>query len=261
MQKKWIPSLATAAVFSASLSHSPDGAASEWEWLLTPYIWASDTSVDLSLPTGSVEGGVDFDDLIDKVDMGAQLHFEGRRELIGFFVDVTYLSINERAYREPALPLQGRLRLKSEMETLIGEVGGTYRLAGDSALTGFDLMLGVRVTDIDVDLDLDYTGTGANILSTSASETQTDVFAGGRYIHGFDSGWVISIRGDVGTGDSDITWNGQAELIYLFGKNDQFGAVLGYRYMKAEYESSIQGETVDADLTMSGPALGFAFRF
>jgi hypothetical protein len=58
-----------------------------------------------------------------------------------------------------------------------------------------------------------------------------------------------------------IDYNGQAQLGDRCGQSNRFGAVLAYRYMKSEYESSHQGEKLDAELTMSGPALGFADRF
>jgi hypothetical protein len=232
-----------------------------WSWVLTPYIWASDTSADLSFADKTVEGGLDFDDLIEKVDLGSQLHLEGTRDRTGFFVDVTYLSISEREYRQPILPFDGQLRLKTKLDTFIGEAAGTYRVAGESKLNGFELMLGARVIDTEFDLDIDFPGPASRRQSVTASETLTDVFVGGRYIHSLSGNWIVALRGDIATGDSDHTYNGLAQLVYLFGQNGRFGAVLAYRYMKSEYESSKKGEQVDAELTMSGPALGFAFRF
>ncbi len=233
----------------------------DWEWVITPYLWASDTAVDMSFNDNTIEGGIDFDDLIDKVDLGGQVHMEGSKGRAGFFLDLTYLSIKESESQAPTLPVDGKVRLETELETALVEIAGTYRVLGDSQLEGVDLFIGARVIESDVDVDVSFPGPMGNALSASVSETLVDGFAGARLITSFADHWTLALRGDVGTGDSDLTWNAQAMLMYRFGQNQRYGAILGYRYMQMEYESSTGGQDIDLKLTMSGPQLGFAMRF
>ena len=119
-----------AAILSLTGLSAPATAVA-WEWLLTPYIWASDTSATMTASDTSVEGGIEFNDLIDVIDMAAQVHLEGSGERAGFFLDLTYLSVNEHESREPSLPLDGDLRLETKVDMLLVEAAGTYRLWGD----------------------------------------------------------------------------------------------------------------------------------
>jgi hypothetical protein len=58
--------------------------AGDWKWELSPYIWATDVTLNVSvndMEVASVEVG--FKDLIDKADFGALRHFEGQRGGVG----------------------------------------------------------------------------------------------------------------------------------------------------------------------------------
>ena len=234
---------------------------SDWEWMLTPYLWASDTSADLTLDGKTIEGEIEFEDLIEKVDLAMQVHFEGKRDRLGFFVDLTYLKVEESESVEPTLPFDDKLRVETAIETMLLEAAGTYRVLGESKLAGLELFLGARVIEMDLELDLAFPGPLGESLSVSSDETLVDAFIGARFAASFSSHWTIALRGDIATGDTDFTWNAEALLMYRFGKNDRFGAVGGYRYLVMEYETSGGGHNIDAEFTMSGPMLGFAFRF
>ena len=234
--------------------------AEDWEWMLVPYLWAEDTSLDVSINDEPVIGGdLSFSDLLDKLDFAFQLHFEGRRGKAGFFADFTTMSTSDTQIRDGGILLPDGTQLDTSNDTILFEAAGFYRPSGASH--GLDVLLGVRVTDMEADLTITVPTPPPGPLTGGLSETYTDGFAGLRYIAPLGESWAFAIRGDIGAGDSELAWNASAYLDFHFGQRDQFGIIFGYRHLDVEYEDTVDGTKVTVDMTMSGPAAGFAFRF
>ncbi len=81
------------------------------------------------------------------------------------------------------------------------------------------------------------------------------IWINGLYRRNFNGPGSISRYGDVGTGDSDLTWAAQGILVYRFKKFDAYG---GYRYMDW---NDLSGSLRFKDLDLSGPIFGARFKF
>ena len=57
-------------------------AADEAEWLVAPYLWLSDVSLDQS---SGVSGSISASDLLDKTDLAGMIRMEAARNRWGFF--------------------------------------------------------------------------------------------------------------------------------------------------------------------------------
>ncbi len=57
------------------------------------------------------------------------------------------------------------------------------------------------------------------------------------------------------------TWNGVAALGFVFGGRDQYSVRFGYRHMEIQVDDTVEGVRVQTDLTMSGPIVGFTFKW
>ena len=69
-----------------------------------------------------------------------------------------------------------------------------------------------------------------------------------------DRAWFVPWYADVGTGQTDLTWQALGGLGYSF----KWGEVIGvWRYMDYNFKS---GSPVEK-LTLNGPALGVAFHW
>ena len=68
------------------------------------------------------------------------------------------------------------------------------------------------------------------------------------------SNWYIPYYFDIGTGNSDLTWQGMLGVSYRFGWGE---IMLSYRYLYYDMDESKLFE----DLTFKGPALGLMIRF
>ncbi len=69
----------------------------EFGWSVTPYFWASDTSLDLTVEDTDINGGVKipFSDLLDVLDTAFQIHVEGGKGNWSGFGDFTYLETSD----------------------------------------------------------------------------------------------------------------------------------------------------------------------
>ena len=66
--------------------------------------------------------------------------------------------------------------------------------------------------------------------------------------------WFIPFHLDIGTGESDFTWQGFAGLGYRFKSLD---VLVGYRYLYWDFEDNAALD----DLDVSGPGAGVRFYF
>lgn len=251
--------LSAVSLLSGSLLAIP-AVAQEWQWSVVPYVWASDIGVDVFVGDDEVIGAdIGFDDILDKTDFASQLHIEGQRGRGGFFFDVTFLNLGSTQTTGARPPLPGGTQIKSDLKTTLAEAGGFYRLSGDTH--GLDLIFGARVIDLDLTLDFALPPPLTGTQELSGSDTFTDGFAGLRYSTPFAERWIFTARGDVGAGDSDLAWNASAYFGYAVGKQPQNLILFGYRHLELEFKESSGGQSEEIDMSMSGPAIGFAFRF
>ena len=255
-----ITQISAAVVLIGGLTavHTPANAA-DWDWTLVAYVWASDMSMDVSINDRSLIGAdIAFSDLLDKTDFATQIHFDGHRGRGGFLLDLTYLDLG--ASQTTAEPLPGGTQINSDIRTLLYEVGGFYRPSGGNCC--LDFIFGARVIDLDMTLDIALPDSLALTTQVNMSDTLADGFVGLRYLKPLAENWSFIVRGDIGSGDSDLSWNAAAYIVYDVGKQKQNRIVFGYRHLALEFKgTSSLGLRVETDLTMSGLAAGFAFRF
>jgi hypothetical protein len=87
-------------------------------------------------------------------------------------------------------------------------------------------------------------------------ETNWDAIVGakGRVAFGANREWFIPYYADIGTGDSDLTWQLSAGLGYSYSWGD---VIATWRYLDYNFKSKSKVQ----DLTMNGPLLGVAFHW
>jgi len=226
-------------------------AANETEWLVAPYIWLTDVTLDQS---SGVSGGISASDLLDKSDSVGMIRVEAARNRWGFTVDYLWLDVSEGA--TIPLPPPFGANLIVELDVSIVDLGGFFRPSGSDS--GVDYLFGIRNINVEKTLLATPVGGGPTQRFDGDSEF-TDVFGGARYLHRFDDNWDLNLRGDYSFGDSEGTWNLLASIGYRFNKT--FALNLGYRHLAIEFEETVSGGVETTDLELSGPLLGFLFRF
>ena len=83
-------------VLFTTLSSTRAAVASDWEWSITPYAWATDVKADVSINDRQVaDQTIDASDLFDAMDFTSQLHIEGRRDRNGLLLDLFYVDLSD----------------------------------------------------------------------------------------------------------------------------------------------------------------------
>ena len=227
-------------------------AAQQGEWLVAPYIWAADVSWDIAA-RGS--GGVEFSDLVDKLDGAAMIRIEYVRNKIGFTFDYVDMSLSDGTNISTPGPLPISVAIRADLDLSVFEAGAFYRPSATDS--GVDFLAGIRDTDVDSTLLVTPANQPTERFDTGKGIT--DIYVGARYLHRLDQSWDFSIRGDYGFGGSDGTLNLMASVGWRSA--GPFGMSLAYRHLAFEIDQKVEGEAVTNEFEFSGPALGFLFRF
>ena len=246
-------------VMASTLLFIHSARAQDREWIVVPYIWGADTSLDVRVNDDPVFGGtLDFSDLVDQLDAAFQIHVETRKGATGLFFDFTYIDASDSFQAQSGPSLPGGTTIATGLEMRLSEAGWFFRPSG--ARYGLDILLGLR--NIEQDIHVIITPPAPlNGRTVNGSTSIFDGFAGVRYSAPLGEKWLLSLRGDVGAGDSDLSLNASVLLGYHFGDGDKYTLLFGYRYFAVQYKENDGAVPIDIDMTMSGPELGFAFLF
>jgi hypothetical protein len=217
-------------------------------WSVTPYFWASDTSLDLSIQDSEVNGGIEipFSDLLDVLDTAVQIHVEGGKGLWSGFADITYLETSDTVDR-PLLDIG-----TNSKQTFIDAALAYWPQGVGSQL---NLYGGIRYTGLDDRYEFQFNG--EPLVTRRSSQDYYDALLGLRYRFDLSDRWGLLTRADLSFGDSEGTWLVQGLFAYTVGKRQQNRILFGYRHKQAEFKDG----GLTTEFTYSGPIAGFNFRF
>lgn len=241
----------------------------DWSFAASLYGWFPDIGGNTGFPAGG--GGnidVDVSTILDHLKFTLQGSLAIQRGRWGAFTDIVYLDVGETKSGTRALSIGGvqlpgtvSATAQFDLKSTFWTIAGSYRVA-DSADATFDLLLGARLADFNQSFDWTFSGDFGPVPpppltgSRNTSVEQWDGIAGakGRMNFGTDRRWTVPWYLDIGTGDSDLTWQGALGLAYAF----DWGAIgVEWRYLDYDLES---GGLVE-DMNFSGPAIGAMFRW
>ena len=217
---------------------------------------------------GSADVSIDASDLFNNLKFGLLGSFEARKGQWGMFTDVMYLNVGAFKSRvhnfevgHQAVPADVSASANLDLKTVVWTLAATYRVieTKDGML---DLLAGARLLDVKESLDWTLNGNIGQIPAPGRAGTQsikshnTDVVVGikGRATVGEEKKWFIPYYADIGTGDSDLTWQAMTGFGYAFSWGEVMG---GWRYLDYQFKS---GANIDS-MNLSGPLLGVAFHW
>jgi hypothetical protein len=219
-----------------------------WEFSGAAYLWAA--GVEGTDAAGD-DIDVSFSDVLEDLDGGLMGILAARKGRWTLLADVIYLSIHqETSSTANILGIPAKIDVDVKLEGFVSTFGVAYRVI-DEDMTRLDLLAGARYFNLDVDLEADV---GGRKVKDSDSEDVLDGIIGAQVLIDLSERWYLSCYGDVGAGDSKLTWQAWPGIGYRLEKVD---VVAGYRHLEWETDD---GDTID-DLNFSGPMLGVNFRF
>jgi hypothetical protein len=224
------------AIFVAS-----PASAQQWDWKLTPYLWAA--GIDGSASIGPLTGDVSvaFSDVVDILRGGGLLRLEAQNDRHGIYGDLVYLRLKEENARDT---IGGTLELK--LDALIVEGAYFYKVNEKYALE-----LGARYWDFETTLR------PAILPSAIRSSDFVDAFIGFRSEFDINQNWDLLFRGNVGGGGSDFAAGLQIDFRRSFANGNTLD--IGFRALDIDYEDGQGLSAVGLDLAMQGLAIGYTF--
>jgi hypothetical protein len=242
-----------------ALAASGPAAAQEWNFSVTPYVWATDVGMDVTVRDRTlVDARIPFEDLLEDVESAVILRADAMRGAHGVAVDLFDVTVADDSGR---IPLPGgsgdELVLDAEIGMTLLDVTGVYDPAGDGR--GLALLYGVRIVGQEEDITATIGG-GASGTSRRyrADDTFIDGLLGLRYSGALPGRWSYEFEADVSTGGTELTWSVNPSIGYTFGADGQYRLSAGYRYLAADFDTE---PGVDMDMTLDGFLAGFRFAF
>jgi hypothetical protein len=242
-------------------------------WRATIYGWLPSVSGATKIPDrgGGGDIGVDVGDILDALDFVFMGQLEARVGRWGGFADYIYIDLSDSKTRVRSFSISGpggltRIPASADLTADLALDGSALTLAGTYRMIerdGFELLslAGARSLDIDASVRWDATGNVGSLpplarAGRAAAEPRyTDVIVGvrGRMTLG-ETSWYLPYYLDLGTGDSDRTWQFVIGIGYRFSAGE---LTLAHRVL--EYEFAPESPLVE--LGFSGLALGFSWRW
>ena len=222
---------------------APLAAAQDWDWSVTPYLWASGIEGDAKLGQIETDVSVHFSDIVDVLAGAALVHVEAQRGGLGFFGDFIYLSLEP----DPETANVGG-RTETQFDTTIVELGYLRNFEG----SGAGLELGIRYWDFELELR------PTTLPSVQRDTDWVDGFIGIRNSREINDKWNFLARANIGAGGTDLTYG----IDLTFGREFESGSqfVFGFKLLDIDYEeASVNGLPFNLDTMFLGGTIGYLF--
>jgi hypothetical protein len=269
------PYFAAAVALCASAATWPATAATE-----PPDAWQFQAMLDLYLPSiggtttfppgsgSSSDVGVDASAILNNLKMAFMGALEARRGPWGMFTDVLYVDLGNTKSGTRALSIGGRplpvdasASATFDLRGTAWTLAATYRVVPDPQRP-LDLIAGARLLDMKETLGWQLSGNLASIplpvregnRASSLSNWDALVGAKGQFRFGPDNAWFAHYYLDVGTGESNLTWQAVGGIGYRFNWGEIIGA---WRHLDYRMQT---GKTIES-LSFDGPMIGALFHW
>jgi hypothetical protein len=269
MKKKRLPVLACAAGMGLSPCLAFSQTSDSWKWQGAIYAYLPDISGKTTFPGGAGSSAtVDAGTIVDNLKFTFMGFLGAHNGRWGVFTDVVYMDLGntKRGSRDitiggTPLPAGADAAINFDLKGLAWTLGGEWRLVSKPTYT-MDLIAGARLFNMTQKIDWEVAGNIASIPiagrsgKSEAKINNWDAIVGVKGRAGFGDGnkWFAPYYLDVGTGESDLTWQAMAGLGYSFHWGE---VVAAWRYVDYEMKS---GKKVEG-ITFNGPAIAAVFHW
>jgi hypothetical protein len=268
------PIAISAAALCAFAALSPTDSAAQtaesWKWQASIYAYLPDISGRTTFPDRSGGGGstLDAETTLDNLQMTFMGNIEASNGRWGMFTDAVYMDIGntKSGYRDftiggAALPAGVDANVSYDLKGWAWTLAGTWRVASTPAAT-MDVIAGTRLFDLRQTFGYEVTGNVGSIPTAGRAGTSEaklsnwDAIVGvkGRMAFGESRKWFVPYYFDIGTGESDLTWQAMGGIGYSFGWGD---VVASWRYLDYDMKS---GKKIES-MTFNGPAIAAVFHW
>jgi hypothetical protein len=269
----WFVATCAATVFAATVLLSSTAAAQgrpdEWQFRGLIYAYLPTISGSTTFPAGAGSNvNADSDKILDHLKFAFMGTLEAQKGRWGAFTDVMYLNVSgsksgtrDLTIGGADLPVGVSSNASLDIKATVWTLAANYRVvaAPDAA---YDVFAGARLVDVTEKLGWEFSANVGPVVGpgqTGSSQTKLDnwdaiVGLKGRFNFGQNREWFIPYYVDIGTGNSNFTWQAVAGIGYAFRWGE---VVAAWRYLDYDFKSGTRIES----LNLNGPAIGVAFRW
>lgn len=241
-----------------------------WTFQAIVYGYLPDVGGSTNFPerSGASSVNVNADQLLSNLNFTFMGTLEARKGRWGLFTDFIYLDVSgdQNGTRNftiggHAIPASLSANLDLGIKGTLWTVAAEYAAINDASTTLY-VLGGARLLDVKESLSYSLTadigpfvGPGRSGQS-DVSQSYWDAVVGvkGRYAFGERREWFVPFYADVGTGQSDLTY----QLFGGIGYQFSWGSVLaGWRYIDYNFKSSSDIQS----LNFNGPLIGVGFNW
>ena len=262
-----------AALLTVAASYSPPALAQsgdEWQFqvILYGYLPKISGTTDFSLRGGSSDLTVHPDAILKSLNGVFMGMAEASRGPWGLYTDLMYLDVGNTtsetrdfAIGGIGIPASVSANLDFNVRGTVWTLAGTYQVMKEPEAS-LQVIAGARLLDVDQSLGVQFNGDLGPLnllgrqfnLDTRISDWDGIVGVKGRLAFGSGRQWFVPYYVDVGTGQSDLTWQVIGGLGYSFHWGD---VIFAWRYLDYNMKSGSKIESIN----FNGPGLGVAFRW
>lgn len=212
--------------------------------------WLPQINTGIEVPALGISNSlfIGLDDILRNVDWLVPVGADFRYKRLGFMPDLIAMKLSGGGVRPGRLFTQGSYDMKMAVLNL-----PVYYRVVDQPGTTVDVLAGARFLWLDLDIGL--LGPRGVVRRAGTDLAEWDGIVGLRLEHDLNEKLFYSMYGDVGAGDSDLTYQILAGIGYRF--SDKLSVTTGYRYLHYDMGSA----NADIGMTTSGVQLTTEWKF
>ena len=227
----------TFALLGISMASFSATTHAEWNYQVTPYLWASSLDGTTAVAGQDIDFSAEFSDLVSYLDAGFAANFTAQSDTWGYFIDGNFVKLK-------ADELGLKSGIDAAVDQKIVEAGISYSLSDQ-----FNFIAGGRYQKVDEDITVPIIGT------LNGGDSWMDGFIGATWQPVNTDKWMLRLSGDIGAGDSDSVRQARIGGGYRFNKT--WSILLAYRYLSTDFES----DKFKWDVDQSGLGIGLGIRW
>jgi len=230
----------------------------DWEYSGNFYMWAP------AIKGETNQGGdidISFNDIIDNLDLTFMAGLAARKDKFSLLVDVIYLDLEDSSnytlVRGP-LGFSSLSVTNLDITAWVVTPAAAYNVFDNDRIE-INVLAGARYLYLKTDVDLvRQVLSETNRFSPSGSGHVWDGIVGARGNVMLNEHWHLPFHFDVGTGDTDMSWQAFGGIEYSL---NQLNLVAGYRHLEWDFDDDDTGGKLFNDLYISGPVIGLKYFF
>ncbi|WP_116131129.1 hypothetical protein [Tropicimonas sp. IMCC34043] len=232
---------------------NPAIAGDPWRYELHFYLWATEAG-------GEALGRdftISFNDIIENLNfalMGGLSAYKGKWMTYGELIYADIRQDSEKSYKISREDLDFDIKVDAvadaDIQTTVVNFGAGYKMVETPTYRLYGTF-GVRYLELDSQLTLNL---NKRSFDAESSDSYWDAVVGLNGRAAINDRWFVPFVLDVGTGQSDLTWQAAAGVGYSLGRSD---IVVGYRYM----DWDLPDDDLVTEYYMAGPMIMWNYRF